>query len=121
MENERITTLRAAVKPYLTDKRYAHTLAVEKETAALARIYLPEKEEKLRIAALLHDITKKESTEKQLQMCAEFGIMVDEDTILAPKTFHAKTAAALAARDFATYADEEVCRGIRYHPTDART
>ena len=63
MENERITKLRAAVKPYLTDKRYAHTLAVEQEAAALAGIYLPEKEEKLRIAALLHDITKKESTE----------------------------------------------------------
>ena len=34
MENERITKLRAAVKPYLTDKRYAHTLAVEQEAAA---------------------------------------------------------------------------------------
>ena len=117
MENERIEALRVAVRPYLTEKRYAHTLAVEKEAAALAQIYLPEKEEKLRIAALLHDITKKESTEKQLQMCAEFGIMVDEDAILAPKTFHAKTAAALAARDFAAYTDEEICRGIRYHTT----
>ncbi len=117
MENERIITLREAVKPYLTDKRYAHTLAVEREAAALARIYLPEKEEKLRIAALLHDITKKESTEKQLQMCAEFGIEVSEDDVLAPKTFHAKTAAALAARDFEAYTDEEICLGIRYHTT----
>ena len=117
MENERITTLRTAVKPYLTEKRYAHTLAVEKEAAALARLYLPEKEEALRIAALLHDITKKESTEKQLQMCAEFGIMVSEDDVLAPKTFHAKTAAALAERDFPSYANEEICRGIRYHTT----
>lgn len=117
MENKRIIALRTAIEPYLTEKRYAHTLAVEKEAAALAQIYLPEKEDKLRIAALLHDITKKESVEKQLQMCAEFGIMVDEDDILAPKTFHAKTAAALAARCFAAYTDEEVCRGIRYHTT----
>lgn len=117
MENERIEALRVAVRPYLTEKRYAHTLAVEKEAAALAQIYLPEKEEKLRIAALLHDITKKESTEKQLQMCAEFGIIVKEDDILAPKTFHAKTAAALAARVFPQLTDDEICQGIRYHTT----
>lgn len=117
MENEMLKQLRMEVKQYLTEKRYAHTLAVEREAASLARIYLPEKEEKLQIAALLHDITKKESVEKQLQMCEKFGIMVTQEDILAPKTFHARTAAAFAAEHFPTIADDEVCAGIRYHTT----
>lgn len=112
-----IEILRQAVRPYLKEKRYLHTLAVEKEAAALGRIFLPEKTEALRIAALLHDITKKEDTTKQLQYCAEFGIIVAEEEKVSPKIFHAKTAAAVAKRDFAEWVNEEILNGIRYHTT----
>ena len=54
-----ISALREKVRDYLTEKRYAHTLAVEREAQFLGGIYLPEKIKELRCAALLHDITKK--------------------------------------------------------------
>ena len=54
-----ITALRERVRPYLTAKRYEHTLAVEREAEFLGKLYLPEKIMALRAAALLHDITKK--------------------------------------------------------------
>lgn len=114
---EMLVTLRKLVRPWLTEKRYAHTLAVEKEAAALAKIYLPEQENKLRAAALLHDITKKADLPTQLQYCADYGLSVTAEDKCAPKTFHARTAAAVAAREFADYADPEVIDGIRWHTT----
>ncbi|MBE6614508.1 MAG: HD domain-containing protein [Ruminococcaceae bacterium] len=114
---EMLSALREAIRPYLTGKRLQHTLAVEDAAAQIGGIFLPEDVNKLRAAALLHDITKKADTEKQLQYCAEFGIMVTENDVRSPKIFHAKTAAALAERDFAAYADPKVLEGIRWHTT----
>ena len=115
--NEMIVSLREAIRPYLKEKRYAHTLSVETEAAQIAKLFLPEEENRLRASALLHDITKRRNTEKQLQLCKDFGIIVGTDDLHAPKLFHAKTAAALAAQDFPAYADSRVLSGIRWHTT----
>ena len=105
------------VRPRLTEKRYAHTRAVEREAVRLGEIYLPEKIPSLRASALLHDITKKEDPEKQLQICAEFGIIPEETDRLSPSVFHAITGAAVAGRDFPGYVDAEILSGIRWHTT----
>ncbi|MBO7403911.1 MAG: bis(5'-nucleosyl)-tetraphosphatase (symmetrical) YqeK, partial [Clostridia bacterium] len=117
LDEEALAELSEKIKPYLTAKRYAHTKSVEKEAAALGAIYLPDKIPSLRAAALLHDITKKEDADKQLQICAEVGIMVEMTDRLSPAVFHAKTGAAVAARDFAAYTDAEILAGIRWHTT----
>ena len=117
LDEEALRQLAEDVRPYLTEKRYAHTLAVEKEAARLGELYLPGRVSALRASALLHDITKKESVEKQLQLCREFGIMTEEADLLSPSVFHAKTAAAVAERDFAPYVDSEILGGIRWHTT----
>ncbi|MBR5366292.1 MAG: nicotinate (nicotinamide) nucleotide adenylyltransferase [Clostridia bacterium] len=117
LDEAALAELSEKVRPYLTPKRYAHTKSVEKEAAALGAIYLPDKIPSLRAAALLHDITKKEDAEKQLQICAEFGIIVEQTDRLSPAVFHAKTGAAVAARDFAPFTDDEILSGIRWHTT----
>ena len=113
---ERLSALRERVVPYLTGQRLRHTLAVEKEIAKLGALYLPEKTGKLRAAALLHDITKKLDTEKQLQILAESGIMPDEAARLSPSVFHAMTGAVTAEKEFPE-ADGEILAGIRWHTT----
>ena len=115
--DEMLAALREQVKEYLTEKRYAHTLAVEAEVTELSKLFLPEEEKRLRAAALLHDITKRLNLEKQLQLCQCFGIMVNNDEVKAPKLLHAKTAAALAQREFPAFADSRVLSGIRWHTT----
>lgn len=115
---EMLNSLRERIKPYLTDKRYLHTLAVEKEAVSLANIYMPQRENELRAAALLHDITKRLSTKDQLALCCEFGIpYTDEEALYSPKLFHAKTAAAVAQRDFPEFALPDVIAGVRLHTT----
>ncbi len=112
-----LDALREQVREYLTQKRYAHTLSVESEAGKLAGLFLPAEENRLRAAALLHDITKRLNLEKQLQLCQNFDIITSNDEIKAPKLLHAKTAAALAARDFPQFADSRVLSGIRWHTT----
>ena len=109
--------LRARVKDSMSEKRYIHTVAVERMVSRLAQLYCPELTPELRAAALLHDITKEESLEKQLQLCHEFDIMVQPADRLSPKTFHAKTAAERIKRDFSVYATDLVVRAVRWHTT----
>lgn len=112
-----ILTLGELVRPYLTPKRYSHTLQVKKEAEKLAGIYLPEEKNRLAAAALLHDITKKDDTKKQLQYCEEFGIIIGGNELLSPSVFHAMTGSCLAARDFPDYTDREIISGVRWHTT----
>ena len=114
---EMLASLRERVREYLTDKRYAHTLSVEAEAGVLAKIFLPEEQARLQAAALLHDITKRLNLEKQLQLCQNFGIILSNDEIKAPKLLHAKTVAAIAQQDFPEFADSRVLSGIRWHTT----
>ncbi|MBR0302987.1 MAG: HD domain-containing protein [Clostridia bacterium] len=118
--DEMLSDLRVRVKPYMREKRYLHTLAVERECAALAAIYLPEREAELRAAALLHDITKMLSLEKQLKYCEIFYIIYGKDDLASPKLFHAKTAPAVIKRDFPEFASEEILSGVRWHTTGRR-
>ncbi len=117
--DEQLIALRESLVCEMSPKRYAHTCAVERMAIRLGQLYCPEKIPELRAAALLHDITKEESLQKQLQMCAEFGIMIKSGDLLSPKTFHAKTAAALIASDarYAPYATSTVVSAVRWHTT----
>ena len=117
LTDEEIAALSERVRSYLTGKRYEHTAAVAEEAARLGELFLPDKRNNLRAAALLHDITKKADFQKQLQYCEEFGIITGSDDLLSPKVFHAVTGAALAERDFGDIVDDEILSGIRWHTT----
>lgn len=109
--------LRASVSGGMSSKRFTHTAAVEKMAARLGELYASDKIDILRAAALLHDITKEYSSEKQLQICREFGIIISKQDILTPKTFHAKTASALIPTLYPEFADPEVISAVRWHTT----
>ena len=114
---EQLSELREKISSTMSEKRFAHTAAVEKMAERIGRIYAPDKLDLLRAAGLLHDITKEYSTEKQLQICREFGIITTKQDILTPKTFHAKTAAVLIPVLYPEFADEEVVSAVRWHTT----
>ena len=117
-ENERsLDALRDKISSYMSGKRLSHTLAVEREIDKLCAVYAPDKVYTLRAAALLHDITKELSIQKQLQLCEEFGIMYMPEEILTPKIFHSRTAPAIIKRDFADFANEEMLSAVRWHTT----
>ncbi len=115
--NTTIDNIREIVKSYMSSKRFTHTIGVEKEAYNLALIFVPQKAEKLRLAGLLHDITKDFNTEKQIELCNEYGIFVDL-TNFTPKLLHSKTGCEFALRIFGDdIIDGEIYNGILYHTT----
>lgn len=114
---EMLDTLRASVEKRMSPKRFRHTAEVEKMAEYLGGLYAPDKLYELRASALLHDITKEYSTELQLKICAEKNIELDTDSILAPKTLHARTAAAVIPEEYPEFAMPEIIGCVRWHTT----
>ena len=110
-------SLREEVKGSMSERRFAHTAAVEEMVARLCALYCPEYTLPLRAAALLHDLTKELTPEEQEALCQAYGIPVDEAQRRSPKTYHAKTGAARIVRDFPTFADPIIVNAVRWHTT----
>jgi nicotinate-nucleotide adenylyltransferase len=109
--------LRLHVMSLMSPKRFGHTVAVEEMAARLAVLFCPEQTNLLRAAALLHDITKERTAAEQEQLCADHGLTVTDGDRLAPKTFHARTAAALIVSDYPELAHPVVVDAVRWHTT----
>lgn len=109
--------LRGHIASKMSPKRLRHTLAVEDMVARLCALFCPEETMKLRAAALLHDITKELDTEAQIALCQKFELPVSQADRLSPKTFHARTAAALIAAEYPTFADSTIVDAVRWHTT----
>ena len=120
INDEALSSLRERVRPYMNEHRFTHTLGVERECEALGKLFLPDDVPALRAAALLHDITKMLSLEKQLKLCNNFDIIYGKGDLLSPKLFHAKTAPEVIKRDFPEYADERILSAVRWHTTGRR-
>ena len=99
-----IEKIRGELSNYLDEKRLNHTFFVEKEAITIAEsVFLVYNIENVyindvRAAALLHDITKKFSIEKQLELCKKYDIFPGDFPSCA--LLHGKTAAFLARELF---------------------
>lgn len=112
-----IILLRERIKPWLSDKRYAHVLSVEGEAAYYADIYLEDRALKVRAAALLHDIAKEISSEKQLKYIKKFDIIKCAPEELPKSVLHAAAAPGLILSEFPEFADDEILSAVAWHTT----
>ena len=115
--SESLDFLRESVGQRISEKRYLHTLAVEDMTVRMTEIYCPENIPLMRAAALLHDITKEYSGEEHLKTLRECGIILSNEEMAAPKTWHARTAAAILPKEFPQFASPLVVSAVRWHTT----
>ena len=106
--------LRPVALSFLKHKRIPHVLGTEQEAIRLALRYGADVQ-KARVAALLHDCTKKLDMEEQLALCRQYGIRLDELEQRALKLLHAKTGAAIARDLFGV--DDEIYSAIYWHTT----
>lgn len=113
----KLEALRATVASKLGAYRAEHVLSTEREAARIAAVYLPYEEEKVRISALLHDITKEYTTTQQLEIFTAFGVKLDVATRMMPSTFHAHTAALLIPQEYAEFADPDIESAVDKHTT----
>ena len=109
-----LSQLRPVALSYLKHRRIPHVLGTEQEAIRLAERYGADVE-KARVAALLHDCTKKLDMPAQLALCEKYGIVLDELEQKALKLLHSKTGAAIAKDVFGV--DDEIYSAIWYHTT----
>ena len=114
---DKLNDLREHLSTVMSQKRYAHTCAVERMVVRLGELFCPEQIPELRAAALLHDITKEYDTDTQLELCRRMGVPTDESDRLAHKTLHARTAAALIPEAYPDFHHETVISAVRWHTT----
>ena len=106
--------LRPIALSYLKPKRMPHVLGTEQEAAFLAKKYGADVTA-ARIAALLHDCTKKLDLPQQLSLCRHYAIPLDEMERNYLKLLHSKTGAAVARDRFGV--SDEIYNAIFYHTT----
>lgn len=121
-EQEYLKTFQAKYRQYqqmlqarLTEKRYYHSLCVAAEALRLALKYGANPEQAY-LAGLLHDTTKDNSLDEQLQFFKQFGIITSKLEKNAPKLWHAMTGAAYVQQVLGVK-DSAVVSAIRYHTT----
>lgn len=114
-QEDPLEELRREVRGRMSEKRYRHTLGVEKTAACLAERF-GEDVYQARTAALLHDLTKALDYEEQLKLCGRYGIITDYGEN-GKALLHADTAAALARQEFGV--SEETAQAVAYHTTGA--
>ena len=114
---EMLFSLRESVKNEMGEKRYFHTLEVEKMAERLGEIYAPNQISMLRAAALLHDITKERTTEEHIAICENAGETVSVADRKAPKMFHSRTAALVIPTKYPDFNTPDIISAVRYHTT----
>lgn len=107
--------LKKELKKRLKKDRYEHSLGVMSTMCELAEIYGADYE-KSKLAGLVHDITKNNTVEEQLELIKKYNIPADEDILSHKKLLHAVTAPYVLKNEFGI-TDEEVLSAVRYHTT----
>ena len=106
--------LEQTVVSLLDPKRVSHVLGCRDTAVLLARRWGADETNAAR-AGLLHDITKALRGQLQLTLCREYGMILDDFSVMYPKTLHALTGSLVADRIFGE--NEAVVEAIRHHTT----
>ena len=114
---EQIDALRERVGTILSPFRFSHTLGVERTAASLAMLYCPDRELMLRAAALLHDVTKENTLEHQMEIFRLYGVTPTKEQLSVPPTLHALTAALIIPDEYPAFAERELIDAVRSHST----
>lgn len=106
---------KAIIRTRLSDYRYHHSLCVADEAARLAKRYGAD-EKQAYTAGILHDIMKDADANTQLQILADFDILMDEVERVSPTLWHARAGEAFI-RHILQLPDEDILTAVRYHTT----
>jgi len=116
LTQDMIQSIKDRIESSMSERRRIHTYGVEEEIVRLSKYFdCRQKENELRIAALLHDITKEYEYKTQIEFCEKFAIPLSEDEMRSEKLLHAKTAAVIAKKEYGV--TSEFYDAIFYHTT----
>ena len=104
--------IREEVKHILSEKRYKHSLGVEKRAAELGAIYGVDIE-KAKLAGITHDIAKEMPKEEMLKYVTENNIEIDNIEKINVGLLHGKIGADICKKKYGFTQDMQ--DAIKYH------
>ena len=112
---KQLNDLRQEMGKRLTEKRYNHTLGVEEMAIQIGEKCLPDSIDKLRAAALLHDISKEYSEAEYDFLIKKYKIVMTDDEIAEPALWHSFTAPSAVREEFPEFADPDILSAVYNH------
>jgi predicted HD superfamily hydrolase involved in NAD metabolism len=101
------------LKKALPEKRYNHSVGVANEAVRLAKMYGAD-EEKAYVAGILHDCAKGYTIERQIELCDELNVDLDEAARMCPPVIHGFLGVEIAKKEYGI-SDDEILNAIKYH------
>ena len=112
---QQIDDLRLEVGRRLSEKRFSHTLGVEKMAAFIGEKIMPESVDRLRAAALLHDISKEYSEAEYLLTFKKHNITLSDEDKQTPALWHSISAPWVIGDEFSNFSDEDILSAVYNH------
>ena len=110
-----LSSLRDEMSVRLSEKRFLHTLGVEKCASYLAEVLLPGKKFELCVAALLHDVAKELPIDEQIGLVKSAPQKYRREGYISPQVLHSFAAPGLILRDFPELATSDVLSATLKH------
>ncbi len=112
---EKLNDLRKKVSERISEKRFLHTLGVERFAVFLGRLLLPDMVDQLSAAALLHDISKEMPYETQIELIKKSNFNLTEEDIITRGVLHSFSAPMVIKNDFPDFATENILSAALNH------
>lgn len=112
---DRIEKLREEVGARLSDKRYTHTLGVERAAARIGKYCLPDKISELSVAALLHDVAKEMPRDVLFAAMERSSVDFTAEDYSSYALYHAFAASVIIREEFSDLATDEILLAVFKH------
>ena len=109
--------LACKIKGQMSKYRLEHTMGVFRAATELGELYMPERVSELRVAALLHDITKEITVDEHIALMKKYSVPFTDSDIEAEPLLHSKTAELMVKDKYPEFATQRICQALRYHTT----
>ena len=111
-----ISDIEKRITTSISVERAKHIMGVADECVNLGKIFLPEEKiTDIRLAGLLHDITKEVTPADHRSICEKYGYELSRYDILAKGILHSISGSLVAKHEYEM--TDEICSAIRYHTT----
>ena len=114
---KQLENLRQSVKERLSEKRFSHTLGVERAAIRIAEYFPSLDVSELSAAALLHDITKEYTLEEHYALALSQGDTLTDEQIQSREILHSLTAPYAVKWDYPEFASEDILSSLLNHTT----
>jgi predicted HD superfamily hydrolase involved in NAD metabolism len=109
-----IERLHKEIEGRLSQRRFVHTLGVERAAVKIGEKCLGGDLTELRCAALLHDVTKEYGHDRQITLMREYGGFCDDD-YMSCAVYHSFTAPIVIEREFQSFNTEAIRSAVLNH------